>query len=59
MTNQSKIVATVTAAFVVGLAAPTLVIWNPLDWAWADSVVGREHSHESAVQTEQERCTRP
>ena len=57
MTNQSKIVATVTAAFVVGLAAPTLVIWNPLDWAWADNVVGRAHSHESAVQTEQERWT--
>ena len=55
MTNQSKIVATVTAAFVVGLAAPTLLIWNPLDWAWADSVVGRAHSHEGAVQTEQER----
>ncbi len=57
MTNQSKIVAAVAVAFVVGLAAPSVVIWNPLDWAWADNVVGRKRVEADHAHDEHERWT--
>ncbi len=57
MTNQSKIVAAIAVAFVVGLAAPSVVIWNPLDWAWADSVVGRKRVEADNAHDEHERWT--
>ncbi len=39
MTAKSKMAAAVVAAFSLGIMLPTVLILNPGDWEWADSLV--------------------
>jgi len=39
----------IATAFVIGLAIPTLVIWNPAKWEWADALTGRNASTVSST----------
>ncbi|MDP6605771.1 MAG: efflux RND transporter periplasmic adaptor subunit [Dehalococcoidia bacterium] len=41
MTSSSRTLLVGAAMFTVGLALPTLVVWNPAGWSWAERVVGR------------------
>lgn len=36
---------TILLAFLVGAALPTLLIWNPGHWKWAEETVARLHGH--------------
>jgi Cu(I)/Ag(I) efflux system membrane fusion protein/cobalt-zinc-cadmium efflux system membrane fusion protein len=49
MTSKARLFAAVLAAFVLGAAAPALVIWNPGGWAWADRLAGRTHAPHGPV----------
>jgi Cu(I)/Ag(I) efflux system membrane fusion protein/cobalt-zinc-cadmium efflux system membrane fusion protein len=50
MTSKAKVLVAVLAAFLVGAAAPALVIWNPGAWEWADRLAGRGHTaHSPAI----------
>ncbi len=39
----------IATAFIIGLAIPTLVIWNPAKWEWADALTGRNASTGSSL----------
>lgn len=45
----SKTAGWIVVAFVIGLAIPTLVIWNPAHWVWADSITGRAAQDSSTM----------
>jgi Cu(I)/Ag(I) efflux system membrane fusion protein/cobalt-zinc-cadmium efflux system membrane fusion protein len=44
MTSNAKVFVAVLLAFLLGAAAPALVIWNPGGWEWADRFAGRDHA---------------
>jgi RND family efflux transporter MFP subunit len=49
MIANGKVFAAVLLAFLLGAAAPVVVLWNPGGWGWADHLAGRDHAaHEQA-----------
>ena len=44
----------IVLAFLVGAAFPTIVIWNPGHWKWAEETMARLHSHSTETAGKEE-----
>ncbi len=46
MTSKAKIFSAILATFLLGSAAPVLILWNPGGWEWAHHLSGRHGGSE-------------
>jgi Cu(I)/Ag(I) efflux system membrane fusion protein/cobalt-zinc-cadmium efflux system membrane fusion protein len=47
MKSKRGLFVAIVVAFLAGLALPTMILWNPVRWEWADRLAGRAGGPES------------